>query len=83
MINADDIKLEETCGACPEQYDAYYNGEYVGYLRLRHGRFTVDDKDGNLIYAANPKGDGIFDSDERQEYLEYAKQAIAETIDKE
>lgn len=23
MYNADDIILVETCGACPEQYDAY------------------------------------------------------------
>lgn len=38
---AGDIELRQTCAACPEQYDAYLNGELVGYLRLRHGHFRV------------------------------------------
>ena len=36
------IELVKTCGACPEQYDAYFEGYQVGYLRLRHGTFRVD-----------------------------------------
>lgn len=26
--------LEQTCGACPEQYDVFKDGEPVAYLRL-------------------------------------------------
>jgi hypothetical protein len=37
----DDIELRETCGACPEAYDVFFDGEYVGYLRLRHGSFRA------------------------------------------
>jgi hypothetical protein len=72
------IELIQTCGACPEQYDAYINGEKVGYLRLRHGVFTVDYPDcgGKRLITEYPDGDGIFTYDERDEYLTRAKQAI-------
>jgi hypothetical protein len=75
---SEEIRLELTCGACPEQYDAFIGDELVGYLRLRHGNFTVECPDcgGKLVYRANPKGDGLFDDDEREEYLSAAKQAI-------
>ena len=64
------IEYDQTCGACPEQYDAYYNNEVVGYLRLRHGRFTVECPDcgGELVLEASPKGDGCFDDDEEKDY---------------
>jgi hypothetical protein len=77
-ISADDIELVLTCGACPEQYDAYYNGKQVGYLRLRHGVFRVKYKDasGEMIYHAEPEGDGSFNDDERSFYLQIAKEAI-------
>jgi hypothetical protein len=76
------IVLEETCGACPEQYDAFLDGKQVGYLRLRHGRFRVDYPDcgGETIYEAYPDGDGIFESNEREFYLTEAKKAIAAKI---
>jgi len=35
-------KLVLTCGACPEQYDVFKNGQQVGYLRLRHGFFSAE-----------------------------------------
>lgn len=72
------IVLRQTCPACPEQYDAYDDGSLVGYLRLRHGRFTVSypDPGGVLIYEAYPRGDGIFVRDEREEYLRRAVHAI-------
>ena len=41
--------LVMTCECCPEQYDVYKNDEKVGYLRLRHGVFTVDCPYGNTI----------------------------------
>lgn len=80
MINSSDIRLVQTCVACPEQYDAYYEDNYVGYLRLRHGRFSVEDKDGNLILEAHPEGDGIFINEERDSYLQAAKEAIVESL---
>lgn len=67
-------KLECTCNACPEQYDVFKNKVPVGYLRLRHGYFTarVPNCSGNVVYEAEPKGDGIFEEDEREFYLERA-----------
>lgn len=43
-MNIQDIILKQTCFAYPEQYDAIdgITGERVGYLRLRHGHFTVE-----------------------------------------
>ena len=78
-----DIKLELTCGACPEQYDAFCNGRQVGYLRLRHGYFYVayPECGGEIIYEAEPRGDGSFKSDERQYYLTNAINAIKQKIE--
>jgi hypothetical protein len=73
------IKLVLTCGACPEQYDAFdETGRMVGYLRLRHGSFRVDcpDSGGTTVYMAQPDGDGIFTDDERDYYLRHAVAAI-------
>lgn len=82
MVQAHDIELVMTCRACPEQYDAFLNGEQVGYLRLRHGQFRVDylECGGETIYEAEPEGDGIFDFEERDDYLRAAREAIAEKI---
>ena len=73
-----EITLVQTCGACPEQYDAFIGDNQVGYLRLRHGYFRVDypDYNGETIYSAEPKGDGCFECDERDHYLKEAKKAI-------
>jgi hypothetical protein len=78
MSFRDIIRLEETCGACPEQYDAYLGDEKVGYLRLRHGYFTVTCPwvGGKLVYEAQPRGDGLFEYEERDRYLEAACAAI-------
>lgn len=80
ISTADDVSLYKTCDAFPEQYDALGpDGNQVAYLRLRHGRFTVEcpDVGGVVVYAASPSGDGIFDDDERDRYLSAAKEAIA------
>jgi hypothetical protein len=77
------IKLERTCYACPEQYDAYdEKGKRVGYLRLRHGTFRVDCPDcgEQEVYVAHPKGDGIFYDEERNYYLSCAVDAIERWI---
>ena len=74
----EEISLIQTCGACPEQYDAFVDGEQVGYLRLRHGAFTVEypDVNGKLIYEADPEGDGVFSDNEREYFLNKAKEEI-------
>jgi hypothetical protein len=67
-----------TCYACPEQYDVIKNGEYAGYLRLRHGEFKVHCPDigGFVVYEANTQGDGIFYDEERAGHLRRAVEAI-------
>ncbi len=76
------IVLHNTCFCCPEQYDAYLNGIRVGYLRLRHGRFTVEcpDTGGDLVYSGYPKGDGRFDPDEREFFLNEAVDCIEKWV---
>lgn len=81
-MNDMDIRLIETSGECPEQYDAVLDGKIVGYLRLRHGFFRVDCPGcgGKTVYVAEPQGDGCFEPDEREGYLYQAKLAIASWI---
>ena len=82
-MNYKDIKLVETCGFCPEQYDAELkNGSVVGYLRLRWGYFQVSCPDtmGEIVYEI-PIGHGYTGSFEshkqRKKHLKKAKKAIA------
>lgn len=72
------LKLVKTCSACPEQYDVFTpEGEEIGYLRLRHGGFRVDYlPTDETVYYAEPKGDGCFESDERDYYLSKACEAL-------
>lgn len=77
------VRLVLTCGACPEQYDAYIGDEKVGYLRLRHGSFRVEYpySGGETIYRANPEGDGMFKQHERDYYLKCAVGAILKRVE--
>lgn len=72
------VLLVRTCSAFPEQYDAIRDGERIGYLRLRHGCFTVSCPDwgGEEVYYAEPRGQGEFYPDERSGYLLAAIDAI-------
>ena len=72
-------KLIQTCSVCPEQYNVFKNDKQVGYLRLRHGIFTVAYPDCGypIIYSATPEGDGNFEEHERDRYLNEAIDAIA------
>lgn len=72
------IRFVQTSGACPEQYDAFIGKEQVGYLRLRHGHFTVECPDcgGPVVYTGWPEGDGAFTDAERDYYLADARSAI-------
>jgi hypothetical protein len=65
------LEIKLTSYACPEQYEIFKDDKQVAYYRLRHGAFRVDIPDcgGNTIYEAEPKGDGIFDNDERLVYM--------------
>jgi len=72
-------QLQCTSSACPEQYDVLTaDGQKAGYLRLRHGYFRADVPvcGGETVYESNPKGDGIFDDDEREAELTNAVTAI-------
>lgn len=80
------IELVMTCAACPEQYDAFYKGKQVGYLRLRHGEFRVDFPtcgDETIFYSEEMQGDGMFEDDEREHFLMKAKEAIAKKLKEE
>lgn len=72
------VELRLTCGACPEQYEAYQEGQQIGYLRLRHGYFSVDYPDcgGDEVYTARPEGDGVFSGGGEREY--HLRRAVAE-----
>ena len=68
-------RLVMTSVACPEQYDVFVIGtdpdtdEKVGYLRLRHGRFTAEypTVGGMLVYdTTDISGDGCFASGEER-----------------
>jgi hypothetical protein len=76
------VELVLTCSACPEQYDAFIDGQRVAYLRLRHGYFYASCPwvEGVTVYEANTKGDGIFDSEEREKELNAAVDAILEWV---
>ena len=72
------IELQETCSACPEQYEAFVDDKQIGYLRLRHGYFAAyyPDHTGEIVYDSHTIGDGCFDESERLQELKKAKKAI-------
>lgn len=76
------LEIKMTCGACPEQYEVFKNGNQVAYYRLRHGEFRVHIPDcgGETIYESFPNGDGIFDDDERLRELTNAMKAVLKMI---
>ena len=71
-------RLQQTCSGCPEQYDVFAGEEQVAYFRLRHGSFyaAVPDHGGDVVYEANPYGDGSFMESERVGYLTEAILAV-------
>lgn len=80
------LRLVQTCGACPEQYDVVDDdGDIVGYMRLRGGYFYATAGGGPMgdaVYEAYPKGDGVFESDERDLHLNTALAAINTALGK-
>ena len=73
------FQLQQTCAACPQAYNVYHDGEYVGSMRLRHGCFTVR-YNNSTIYHAYPKGDGLFESDEKDKFLTEGCNALLQAI---
>ena len=79
IIEINGFKLVKTCNSFPEQYDVFNaDNKQVAYFRLRGGHFsaTVPDVGGEVVYKAEPNGNGEFDDDERMKYLTEAIQAI-------
>jgi len=74
------LTLEQTCSACPEQYNVFLGEDIVGYMRLRPGYFYAEAFE-QTVYEASPNGDGIFGPVERPFHLSLACKAIRETID--
>jgi hypothetical protein len=77
------LNFKQTCGACPEQYDVYDDkNNLVGYLRLRHGVFTVNYPwvGGETILREFPDGDGCFEDYEREKYMAMAEAKIIERL---
>ena len=74
-----EVELHQTCSASPEQYDMYVNGENIGYFRIRHGYFTVEYLlNGAQVFGSGIKGDGEFDSEERDFFLKEGIKAVLE-----
>ena len=59
-IIIDEVVLELTCYACPEQYDIFVQGDQVGYARLRGGfcSVAVPDVGGVVVYTHDFGDDG-------------------------
>lgn len=86
-MKKEDIKFILTSHACPEQYEAYdKNGKEIAYLRLRSGVFRVDCPfGGETVYIKffDDEWKGIFyDEEEREFYLNIAKEKICEYYNK-
>jgi hypothetical protein len=76
--NIGGYEIVRTCGCCPEQYDVFKDGKQAAYLRLRHGFFRADVPDcgGETVFRGSPRGDGIFEDDERDMWLSAAIDAV-------
>lgn len=78
-VEIDEFKLVLTSWACPEQYNAYLSDRQVGYLRLRHGYFSVDvptPMSKRVFASIESIGDGQFHKSEREFFLREAINAI-------
>ena len=83
MVTVDDLRLERTSWACPEQYDVFVGEECVAYLRLRHGWFRADCPLGHTVYETEDvMGDGLFEPEERDEQIAKAKVAIVDELNR-
>lgn len=75
------LRFEQTCGACPEQYDVFDDeGKQVAYVRLRWGRLRVDVPDCGVETILSHQFDdpwkGCFNLDERPYWIGVVNDAI-------
>lgn len=72
------LELVMTCAVAPEQYDVYFGGSAVGYVRLRNGNFTVEATVGKPVLLAklSTNQSDCFADDARMAYLLVAADAI-------
>ena len=70
-ITAADLELDQTCEVFPEQYNVYYRGQQVGYIRRRW--------DSIWVHAPNVFGEVVHEAadDLSAEGLQVAVEAIA------
>lgn len=66
--------LNQTCGACPETYDVYVKDkydhyDYIGYLYVRHGAYSIISSGEKVISQPDIKGDGLFEYGEREHMI--------------
>lgn len=82
MLDLKGYTLDKTCDACPEQYDVFdAKGHKVAYLRLRHGQFYAQiNETSDIVYKSITVGDGMFEEDERDGYLQAAIDAIDDRL---
>ena len=41
-VNQPLLEIRQTSFMCPEQYEVFYRGQMVAYIRLRHGYLTCE-----------------------------------------
>lgn len=84
-MNANNLRLVCTCGACPEQFDVYSDkNELIGYIRFRWGHLQCRPQNQNgidfdtIVYAwsCDDGWVGVIPGDVREEVLENCKQAL-------
>lgn len=69
------LLFEQTCFACPEQYDVFLENEQIGYVRLRWGHLSASypDVGGADVYSTVIGVDGwtgkFTNISERKEHL--------------
>ena len=76
------LVFEKTCNMCPEQYDVYYQGDAVAYVRLRWG-WLIAEMGNEEIYCHKFDNEykGEFDNEaERIQYLHKIEKAIMEVL---
>lgn len=79
------FELEQTCAACPEQYDVFRGARQVGYIRLRSGYLYLSYPDvyGDTVYehTFEDRLKGCFDSEEERDiYLKKCLEALKNKI---
>lgn len=80
-MRPDEIELVCACDDSPQQFDAMYNGETIGYLRLRWGVLSVfkTKEDKSIVYRHEFEDayKGGLEADECDEFFAIARHMLA------